>query len=272
MGGQLTIAGDALGEFWVGLPQYGYRRNLTGTVNVLGDLRTCLWLITNDLGDPSDPNNPTKGRIRVHGSFDPVYGFGSIEIDGQRVGVGSYICFDYDGYDASDFWASGAVVIIGDPNDPNDVYTQNTPSARVWKITECRADMNNDGNVNLGDINPFVMALSDPNDYALAWPGLDASMSWKGDADCSGQFNLADVNAFTDRVTRGCCDPDCPGCEGDDGGGGELDPTELAGELAANVWPELYDDLVAIVAENVNLQPDDESRAYWQAVYDALTE
>jgi hypothetical protein len=48
--------------------------------------------------------------------------------------------------------------------------------------------------------------------------------------------------------------------------------SRFAGELATNVWPELYDNLVTIVAENIDLQPDDASRAYWEAVYDPLTQ
>jgi hypothetical protein len=35
--------------------------------------------------------------------------------------------------------------------------------------------------------------------------------------------------------------------------------------------PELYGELAVIVEENVGSRPDDGSRAYWQAVYAALT-
>jgi hypothetical protein len=69
--------------------------------------------------------------------------------------------------------------------------------------------------------------------------------------------------------------PDCGDCFGGDapmGGGEPLSPEELASQLAANIWPELYGDLLAMVAANIDLQPDDESRAYWEAVYAALTE
>jgi hypothetical protein len=36
----------------------------------------------------------------------------------------------------------------------------------------------------------------------------------------------------------------------------------LAARLAANVWPELYGDLVALVAASIDFPPDEESRAY----------
>ena len=46
----------------------------------------------------------------------------------------------------------------------------------------------------------------------------------------------------------------------------------FAAEWAVNVWPDLYDGLVNKVAVNIEIQPDEESQAYWQAVYDALTQ
>ena len=73
-------------------------------------------------------------------------------------------------------------------------------------------------------------------------------------------------------MTEGCCWEQCGDCPGDGGRGALPDAEELAKQLAGAVWPELYNDLVAIVEENIDLQPDEESRAYWQAVYDALAE
>ncbi len=61
-------------------------------------------------------------------------------------------------------------------------------------------------------------------------------------------------------MTEGCCWEQCGDCPGDGGRGALPDA------------PELYDDLVAIIEENIDLQPDEESRAYWEAVYDALAE
>jgi hypothetical protein len=46
----------------------------------------------------------------------------------------------------------------------------------------------------------------------------------------------------------------------------------LAKLLADNVAPALYSNLVYVVAGAIEVQPDDESRAYWEAVYAALTE
>ncbi len=54
-------------------------------------------------------------------------------------------------------------------------------------------DMNGDGAVNSDDINPFVLALTDSNDY-LATYGLDPNEV--GDMDQSGALNSDDINPF----------------------------------------------------------------------------
>jgi hypothetical protein len=55
------------------------------------------------------------------------------------------------------------------------------------------ADMNCDNAVNFADINPFVLALSDPAGYAAAYPNCDRRL-----ADCNrdGTVNFADINPF----------------------------------------------------------------------------
>ena len=272
LSGHLAVGGDVYGGLFVGSAS---PRDLTGTVEVEGSLRAFLWRITGNLGDPNDPNNTTKGQIKVHGGFVPPYQTGRLEIWGNVVGAGACFVVDYDGFDPNDLWDPNSAVIIGDPNDPNHpqvAYTQNTPELKLYKITECRGDCDNNGTVDLDDVNPFTAALIGESQYAQLFPGLVGSRTYHADTNCDATLSTADVNPFVALVTSGCCDPNCPGCEDQDGGGGLPDPQELAKQLADNIWPELYDDLVAIVAENIDLQPDDESRAYWEAVYAALTE
>ena len=54
-------------------------------------------------------------------------------------------------------------------------------------------DLNCDGVVNFGDINPFVLALSSPAGYEAAYPGCNVML-----ADCNGDgyVNFADINPF----------------------------------------------------------------------------
>jgi len=54
-------------------------------------------------------------------------------------------------------------------------------------------DLNCDGAVNFDDINPFVLALSDPAGYAAAFPNCNIL---NGDCDGDGDVDFDDVNAF----------------------------------------------------------------------------
>jgi GH15 family glucan-1,4-alpha-glucosidase len=54
-------------------------------------------------------------------------------------------------------------------------------------------DMNCDGAVDFGDINPFVLALSNPAQWQQAYPGCPLS---NGDINHDGSFNFADINPF----------------------------------------------------------------------------
>jgi hypothetical protein len=98
---------------------------------------------------------------------------------------------------------------------------------------------------------------------------------------------MGDINPFTALMSNPCCQRTCDPCPpppggagmqggmfyGDDGyPAGFLPPEELAAQWAANIWPELYDDLLAIVLEAIAAAPDEATQAYWQAVYDLLNQ
>ena len=216
------------------------------------------------------------GHIIVNGSFENE---GRIHLSGP-LGTGAFVAIGYDGWDG-DTWDPNAVIILGDPNDPNNVYHGNTPARHLWEITACRADMNNDGTVGFGDINPFILALSSSAGYATAWPGLAGSMVYHGDANCDGTLSFADINPFVALVSAGTC-TSCAGengmnrvnwmNEGNEDDAGAQSPEQLATILGANVAPELYDDLLALIGEAAGQQDSDEGAAYWEAVYYALTE
>lgn len=54
-------------------------------------------------------------------------------------------------------------------------------------------DLNCDGTVNTSDIDPFVMALLDPNDYAIAFPGCPLL---NADLNGDGLVNSSDIDPF----------------------------------------------------------------------------
>ena len=58
-------------------------------------------------------------------------------------------------------------------------------------------DLNCDGVVDTFDIDPFVLAISDPVAYAAAWPDCDVML-----ADCNGdgEVNAFDIDAFVELL------------------------------------------------------------------------
>ncbi len=59
-------------------------------------------------------------------------------------------------------------------------------------------DMNCDGALSVGDINPFVQALSMPEQYAQIFPTCDPL---NGDFSHDGQLSVADINGFVEALT-----------------------------------------------------------------------
>jgi len=60
-------------------------------------------------------------------------------------------------------------------------------------------DLNCDGVVNVFDIDPFVMALTDPGEYAAAHPDCDYMQA---DINGDGSVNVFDVDPLVERLTR----------------------------------------------------------------------
>jgi hypothetical protein len=59
-------------------------------------------------------------------------------------------------------------------------------------------DLNCDGNIDFGDINPFVLALSDPDEYERQYPDCDIL-----NADCNGdgRVDFGDINPFVELLS-----------------------------------------------------------------------
>lgn len=184
----------------------------------------------------------------------------------QALGASSAIAIDYDGFHDADDWGAGAVmrmnsVAYGD--SPG-----NYPAQRIYRIAPCRGDMNNDGAVDNGDIDPFVLGLTDSAGYAAAFPGLDGSMVYHGDANCDAVFDNSDIDPFVDRLLAQCCEADC-GC-GEARGLGAPTPAEIAALLFANVRTELLDPLAAAITDYAEHVEDAGQQSFWLAVCDML--
>jgi hypothetical protein len=69
-----------------------------------------------------------------------------------------------------------------------------------------RGDLNCDGEINGYDIDPFVLALTDPTGYGTAFPTCDYMLA---DVNCDGAVNGYDIDPFVECLTSGGCPP-CP--------------------------------------------------------------
>ncbi|MGE0481487.1 MAG: M12 family metallo-peptidase [Phycisphaerae bacterium] len=77
-----------------------------------------------------------------------------------------------------------------------------------WRLTVTPAgclsvcgDMNCDGDLNNFDIDPFVLALSNPAGYAAAFPNCDIN---HGDVNSDGMVNNFDIDPFVACLTGAC--------------------------------------------------------------------
>jgi hypothetical protein len=61
-------------------------------------------------------------------------------------------------------------------------------------------DVNCDGSVNFGDINPFVLILADPTAWQTAYPTCPAT---NGDINRDGGVNFGDINPFVALLAAG---------------------------------------------------------------------
>jgi hypothetical protein len=90
-----------------------------------------------------------------------------------------------------------------DPNTPGlgTFHVYGTVRGSVYvPVPVIPGDLNCDGSVNFGDINPFVLRLSNPAGYQQQFPGCpDAN----GDINGDGSVNFGDINPFVALLSGG---------------------------------------------------------------------
>ncbi|MGE0481467.1 MAG: hypothetical protein AB7Q17_13445 [Phycisphaerae bacterium] len=91
--------------------------------------------------------------------------------------------------------AADATLGLFKPHTPQEVtFAVSAPSAPAFAL----GDMNCDGAVNNFDIDPFVLALTDPAGYAAAFPSCDIN---NADANNDGSVNNFDIDPFVALLT-----------------------------------------------------------------------
>ena len=72
--------------------------------------------------------------------------------------------------------------------------------AEAFPITPIRGDLNCDGALDAFDIDPFVVALTDPDAYAAAYPDCDIIFA---DCNMDGQVDAFDIDSFVALLMGG---------------------------------------------------------------------
>jgi hypothetical protein len=270
-------------------------QNLNGTVDIAGSPTygggnaSGLITVGGDVGGSLHVAGQLTSGIRINGSL--LNGPNAYDID-VTGGMGSSgaITVDYDGWHAGHDWASGATVCVN-----GTTYTGNTPGARVYEITGCKGDMDNDEAVNWRDIDPFVAAMNQGTNYDALYPGLAGSRVFHGDINCDNFVTWADIDPFI-ALMNGSCTLGCAGLEelelqssyslaatdgtSDDAGapppntaaGAGYSPAQTAALLYDNTTPANRALLGYLIDQNAATAPTTDLQDYWQTVASLLPE
>ena len=90
-----------------------------------------------------------------------------------------------------------------------NIWSMKTDNDKVQIKVSKRGDMDKDSRYTTDDINPFVLALTDPNAYLLAY-GIDPNLI--GDIDYSGKMDTDDISPFVMCITGGASAIPEPAC------------------------------------------------------------
>ncbi len=113
-----------------------------------------------------DPNQPSNWSIYGYGTHPiPHYQLGAVKFDGN-----------------GDLWVSAI-----------------SEGCSVIMVGATAGDVNCDGAIDAFDIEPFVMALSDPNGYAARYPGCKRM---NADIDGDGAVDAFDIEPFIALLTN----------------------------------------------------------------------
>ncbi len=185
-------------------------------------------VLTYDLPNPQ----PAVGEVEIHleasGDLSSMPEFVTVSVNGTPLGdafvMGATDCPQVPDMDT--FTVSAGAYNAAAGNGP--ALVELTPSIRVGSICsesfaqvtvtyptagkagadingngvldECEGlgDLDCSGSVSVADINPFVLALTDPKAYQQQFPECDLL---RGDTTGDGQLSVADINGFVQLVT-----------------------------------------------------------------------
>ena len=199
--GRLELAGDTLRltpAFFGTVSLGGFlRMEPGGRLEIFGGLR----ITSQDAVLDKAVQEPEPNDVIATYSSSSVAGQLIVEIQNPNlVPAGSSIGLIRDVGDCCFMGGTFGSVLVFGTNEPTSVsYQQHIISLAVG-APSMPGDLNCDGAVNFNDINPFVLALSDPNGYAAAYPNCNIM---NGDVNGDGHVDFQDINPFVALLTGG---------------------------------------------------------------------
>ncbi len=92
-------------------------------------------------------------------------------------------------------------VVTASATDPSGNTSEFSPCRTVTAAPATRGDLNCDGALNNFDIDPFVLALTNPSAYTAAFPNCNIN---NADVNQDGAINNFDIDPFVTCLTAGC--------------------------------------------------------------------
>lgn len=192
--------------------------DVAGTIHALGNHSGRVWV-----------QGSLSGKILFDGSMAHGGFINEVLVSGTMATTGT-IVVDYDGWHSTHNWISGATVAVG--GSTYGVAEVNHTPHRIYRVTACRGDMNNDEVVSTLDNTGF---LADDSVYRTTFPGLDGSRYFHADCDQDGQLWMSGSPFADDQVVYdglklyGCCVTNCADrpCDGDIDMDGDVDLQDL---------------------------------------------
>ncbi len=167
--------------------------------------------LTDDLSEPTKwqipagVSIPPGGYLVFYCDEDPEQGPTHADIklskSGEAIGLFNTAATGYAPIDTLTFGAQTTNVSSG--RYPNGTgawrfFANSTPGS----ANLIHGDLNCDGVVNFADINPFVLAISNPAAWEATYPGCP---TLNGDMNGDGDFNFGDINPFVACLSTGVC-------------------------------------------------------------------
>ncbi|TWT45790.1 hypothetical protein RAS1_22230 [Phycisphaerae bacterium RAS1] len=95
-------------------------------------------------------------------------------------------------------FATTVLSVLGDDDDDPGTPFQLMEEIVLMTLPNAVGDMNCDGEVNILDINPFVLALSSATDYQAAYPECARELA---DVNDDGNVDILDINPFVQLLS-----------------------------------------------------------------------